>query len=38
VLKKEDYERAKQYVAIPEELDFYRILEWDYDPKAMLRP
>lgn len=38
VLKKEDYERAKQYVSIPEELDFYRILEWDYDPKAMLRP
>lgn len=38
VLKKEDYEKAKQYVAIPEELDFYRILEWDYDPKAMLRP
>ena len=38
VLKPEDYEKAKEYVAIPEELDFYRILEWEYNPKEMLRP
>ncbi len=38
VLKAEDYVRAKEFVSIPEEFDFYRILEWDYDPKEMLRP
>ena len=38
VLKQPDYEKAKEYVAIPEELDFYRILEWEYNPKDMLRP
>ena len=37
VLNPSDYEDAKQYAAIPEELDFYRILEWDYDPKSTLR-
>ena len=38
VLNKNDYDAAKKYVSIPEQLDFYRILEWDYDPKEMLRP
>ena len=32
-----DYEAAKEYVDIPEEYDFYRILNWDYDP-AKRRP
>ena len=38
VLNPDDYKAAKKYVAIPEELDFYRILEWKYDPKTTLRP
>ena len=36
-LTAEDYEAAKEFVDIPEEYDFYRILNWDYDP-ALRRP
>ena len=32
-----DYEAAKEYVDIPEEYDFYRILNWVYNPQ-MRRP
>jgi 6-phosphofructokinase len=32
-----DYERAKEYVSNPEEYDFYKILNWEFDPK-LLRP
>jgi len=28
-----DYEQAKEYVDIPEEYDFYRVLNWEYDPE-----
>ena len=38
VLNKDDYKKAKEFVAIPEELDFYRILEWEYDRSEILRP
>lgn len=37
VLTERDYEQAKEWLAIPEAFDFYRILEWDYS-KALLRP
>ena len=32
-----DYQAAREYVDIPETYDFYRILNWEYDP-AMRRP
>ena len=38
VLNNTDYEAAKEYISIPEEYDFYRILEWNYEPSAVLRP
>ena len=37
VLTSEDYQKAKDWLAIPEAYDFYRLLEWDYS-KALLRP
>lgn len=37
VLSREDYERAKKYVDIPEEYDLYRILNWDYKPSKTMR-
>ena len=37
VLTERDYEEAREWIAIPESYDFYRILEWDYS-KALLRP
>ena len=38
VLNQDDYKKAKRFAPIPEELDFYRILEWDYDRSEILRP
>lgn len=35
VLTEPDYERARQYLDNPEAYDFYKILEWDYDPKKV---
>lgn len=32
-LTPEDYEAAREFVDIPEEYDFYRILNWEYNPK-----
>ena len=32
-----DYEKAKAFVKNPEDYDFYKILNWDFDPK-LLRP
>lgn len=37
VLTERDYEKAKEFLPIPEAFDFYRILEWDAK-KALLRP
>ncbi|GAB4404932.1 MAG: diphosphate--fructose-6-phosphate 1-phosphotransferase [Bacteroidia bacterium] len=37
VLTERDYEEARQFVPDPERYDFYKILNWDYDP-SMLRP
>ena len=36
-LTEADYEAASKHVANPEEFDFYKILNWDFDPK-LLRP
>ena len=36
-LNEADYEAAKDYVDNPEEFDFYKILNWEYDP-SLLRP
>lgn len=38
VLNANDYDKAKNYFSIPEEYDFYRILEWKYNAEEMLRP
>ncbi|HFA48756.1 MAG TPA: 6-phosphofructokinase [Bacteroidetes bacterium] len=38
VLNQNDYEEARAYLPIPEEYDFFRILEWGYRPEAMMRP
>ena len=38
VLTEADVERAKYYISKPEEYDFHKILEWEYDPKAAVRP
>jgi len=38
VLNEKDYDQAKKFLAIPEEFDFYRLLEWDYVANSMLRP
>ncbi|MEM9919113.1 MAG: 6-phosphofructokinase [Bacteroidota bacterium] len=37
VLTRRDYDKAKDWLPIPEAYDFYRILEWPYDD-ATLRP
>ncbi|MDW3650864.1 MAG: 6-phosphofructokinase [Bacteroidia bacterium] len=37
VLCEPDYEKAKILVPDPEEYDFYKILNWDFDP-SLLRP
>lgn len=37
VLCEPDYEKAKILVGDPEEYDFYKILNWDFDP-SLLRP
>ncbi|MCB0519927.1 MAG: 6-phosphofructokinase [Lewinellaceae bacterium] len=38
VLNESDYEKARPYLPNPEEYDFYKILDWTYEPSAMLRP
>jgi 6-phosphofructokinase 1 len=38
VLNENDYEKAKAYLDNPAEFDFYNILDWHYEPSAMLRP
>lgn len=37
VLCEPDYEKAKILISDPEEYDFYKILNWDFDP-SLLRP
>ncbi|MDP5170217.1 MAG: 6-phosphofructokinase [Bacteroidia bacterium] len=37
VLTPLDYEKARKYLEHPEEFDFYKILNWDFDPKK-IRP
>ncbi|MEL6672565.1 MAG: 6-phosphofructokinase [Bacteroidota bacterium] len=37
VLCEPDYEAARQYVDNPADFDFYKILNWDFDP-SMIRP
>ena len=37
ILSEPDYEEAKKYVDNPEAFDFFKILNWEYDP-TMLRP
>lgn len=37
VLCEPDYEKAKILVSDPEEYDFYKILNWDFDP-SLIRP
>ncbi|MEO0468453.1 MAG: 6-phosphofructokinase, partial [Bacteroidota bacterium] len=37
VLTEADYEAAKEYVDDPSQYDFYKILNWEYDP-SRLRP
>ena len=37
VLCEPDYEKARKYVDNPEDFDFYKILNWEFDP-ALLRP
>lgn len=37
ILCEPDYEKARAYVSNPEDFDFYKILNWEFDPKA-LRP
>ena len=37
VLNKLDYEQARRFVPNPEEFDFYKILNWEFDP-SLLRP
>lgn len=36
-LTEADYEKAREYIPNPEEFDFYKILNWEYDP-SKLRP
>ena len=38
VLRGADIERAKYYVKTPDDYDFDKILEWEYDPEEMVRP
>lgn len=38
VLTAADIERARYYVSKPEDYDFHKILEWEYDPKEAARP
>lgn len=37
VLDESDYEKAREYVDDPETYDFYKILNWEYNP-TLLRP
>lgn len=37
-LSPKDYEKAEEHLDIPEEFDFYRILNWKYDASKSLRP
>ncbi|MDX2286022.1 MAG: 6-phosphofructokinase [Bacteroidia bacterium] len=37
VLTPADYEKARKYVSDPEAYDFYKILNWEFDP-SLLRP
>jgi 6-phosphofructokinase 1 len=38
VLNETDYDKARAYLANPEEYDFFKILNWEYEPATMLRP
>jgi ATP-dependent phosphofructokinase / diphosphate-dependent phosphofructokinase len=38
VLNETDYDRAREYLTNPEEYDFYKILNWKYEPTTILRP
>lgn len=38
VITPADYERAKSMVADPAEFDFYKLLNWTYNPSTQLRP
>ena len=38
VLREEDLQRAGHYISNPSEFDFHKILAWEYDPSATLRP
>ncbi len=38
VLNEKDYEKAKAYLNHPEDYDFYKILNWRFEPSEMLRP
>lgn len=37
-LNVKDYEKAMEYIDIPEEYDLYRILNWDFNESSSLRP
>jgi ATP-dependent phosphofructokinase / diphosphate-dependent phosphofructokinase len=38
VLNEKDYDQASFYLENPEEYDFYKILNWEYQPSTVLRP
>ena len=38
VLNEMDYDQASEYLAKPEEYDFYKLLNWKFEPSKMLRP
>ncbi len=38
VLNESDHDKARAYLENPEDFDFYKILDWKYEPSAMLRP
>ena len=38
MLTEADYDRAKTWLQVPEAFDFFRILNWKYEPETLLRP
>ena len=38
VLNKNDYEKASRYLLNPHAFDFYKLMDWDFKPSAVLRP
>lgn len=38
VLNQNDYEKARSFFPNPEDFDFYKILNWKFEPSSMLRP